>query len=133
MSVYSAINCDDLEDGEIESDEEEEVPKVEQESPSNKKKEKSPSPRKSNEGSRKSVRTKSNQDDQDDFMSNIESKIANVLKEKGVEPPMPSIKKHEVEPEVKTSSSSSRNSRKRRKRKERKEQKREAASSKVCL
>lgn len=134
------MNCEDLEDGEIEDDDEEEVQIVEtkkekDESSSKKNDENAPSPNRKPNDSKKTLLNKKDKtgQEEDDFMSNIESKIANVLKEKGLEPPMPSIKKadHSVDLEQQKSSSS-RASRKRRKRKERKDQKRDNASSKVC-
>jgi hypothetical protein len=69
----------------------------------------------------------------EDFMSNIESQIANVLKKEGVEPPMPSVSKRTTENEINDDESRkvSRSSKKRKRRKDRKDQKRENASSKV--
>lgn len=130
------MNCEeDLEDGEIESDDECEntVNEKAQNEPV-KKSEKSPSPispRKSNDSKKISSRKERSNQDEDDFMCSIESKIANVLKEKGLEPPMPNIRKQlDPEPEQQQQKSS-RSSRKRRKRKERKDQKRDNTSSKV--
>ncbi|XP_070496386.1 protein suppressor of sable [Chironomus tepperi] len=132
-SEESIMNCEDLEDGEIESDDECEI--VVSEKPQNetiKKPEKSPTPppsRKSNDTKKTSSRKERSNQEEDDFMCSIESKIANVLKEKGLEPPMPNIRKLDPEPEQQQQKSS-RSSRKRRKRKERKDQKRDNASSK---
>lgn len=125
---------EDLEDGEIESDDEcENIVNEKIQNESIKKPEKSPSPppRKSNDSKKTSSRKERSNQDEDDFMCSIESKIANVLKEKGLEPPMPNIRKQlDPEPEQQQHKSS-RSSRKRRKRKERKDQKRDNASSKV--
>ena len=134
ISVYSIMNCEeDLEDGEIESDDEcENVVSEKSQNEAIKKPEKSPTPppRKSNDNKKSSSRKDRTNQDEDDFMCSIESKIANVLKEKGLEPPMPNIRKVDPEPEQQQQKSS-RSSRKRRKRKERKDQKRDNASSKV--
>jgi hypothetical protein len=133
ISVYSIMNCEDLEDGEIESDDECEIV-VSEKAPIEtiKKPEKSQTPpRKSNDTKKASSRKEKSNQEEDDFMCSIESKIANVLKEKGLEPPMPNIRKLDPEPEQQQQKSS-RSSRKRRKRKERKDQKRDTASSKVC-
>ena len=128
------MNCEDLEDGEIESDDEcENVVSEKAENETSKRPEKSPSPpRKSNDKKTSASRKEKSNQEEDDFMCSIESKIANVLKEKGVEPPMPNIKKIDHEPEQQQQKSS-RSSRKRRKRKERKDQKRDSASSKVWI
>jgi len=134
ISVYSIMNCEDLEDGEIESDDDEcEIVVSEKaQNETSKKPEKSLSPpRKSNDTKKTSSRKEKSNQEEDDFMCSIESKIANVLKEKGLEPPMPNIRKPDTEPEQQQQQKSSRSSRKRRKRKERKDQKRDTASSKV--
>ncbi|CAH1711525.1 unnamed protein product [Chironomus riparius] len=134
---YSIMNCEeDLEDGEIESDDECEnivSDKAQNETIKNPEKSPTPPPRKSNETTKKaSSRKERSNHEEDDFMCSIESKIANVLKEKGLEPPMPNIRKQhdKLDTEPEQQQKSSRSSRKRRKRKERKDQKRDNASSK---
>ena len=131
ISFYSVMD-EDLEDGEIEDDEElvtEPKPPDESlkmtntntKSPSSLKK----SSDSNNSSSKKASSSKKDKEkgthEEDDFMSSIESQIANVLKKEGVEPPMPSIKKTELESEQERKS----NRRKRRRRKERRDQKRD--------
>lgn len=130
----------DLEDGEIEDDDEEaedcvvvdvkpaEPIKVERE-PSPKKKS---DHKKSSTPSSSSRKDKQNPNDEDDFMSRIESALAEGLKRSGIEPPMPNIKKQEADTEPERRQS--RNSRKRKRKQEkkedqkRKEQKRDSGS-----
>lgn len=84
--------------------------------------------------SKKSSRKdKTLQNEDDDFMSNIEAQIANVLKKDGVEPPMPTtIRKQELDLENDNDRKVGRSAgtRKRRRRKE-KDHKKESTSSKV--
>lgn len=139
---------EDLEDGEIEDDDDEIIEQkpvfsmpatIENKSMIESAKnssEKSPSSSQkkssSSEVSKKSSsskKDKGNQDEDEDFMSSIESQIASVLKKDGVEPPMPSLtKKTDDQFEDRKSS---RSNKKRRKRKEKKDQKRDGATSKV--
>jgi hypothetical protein len=136
------IEDEDLEDGEIESDGETEdcvvvevvkppePPKPTEKSSSPQKKKSSPDSHHSkskSSGASSSSRKDKNNHDEDDFMSKIENALAENLKKSGIEPPMPSVKKH-VEPEQDQDRRPSRSSRKRRKRKERKDQKRETGS-----
>lgn len=140
---YSAmVEDEDLEDGEIESDDEgedcvvvevkppPEMPKVsEKSSPSKKKSSPDSHSSKSKSSSSTSRKDKVNHDE-DDFMSKIENALAENLKKSGIEPPMPNVKKH-VEPEPETDRRSGKNNRRRRKRKERndrKDQKRDSGS-----
>ncbi|KAG5675921.1 hypothetical protein PVAND_005779 [Polypedilum vanderplanki] len=143
----SAMIEEDLEDGEIESDDDDVAAVSAQtanktneagSSSSNKSKNEneSPSPqRKSSDNKRSSKKSKSssgaNKSDEDDFMSSIESKIANVLKKEGVEPPMPNIQKKPEEKEPEPPKSRNRK-RRRENRKDRKDQqqKRDGAKSK---
>lgn len=145
FSFYSVmIEDEDLEDGEIESDGEAEdcvvvevkpppeTPKPAEKSSMHKKKSSPDSHRTSSKskssGSSSSRKDKQqNNHDEDDFMSKIENALAENLKKSGIEPPMPSVKKH-VEPDQEADRRTNRNSRKRRKRKERKDQKRESGS-----
>lgn len=131
------VDDEDLEDGEIESDGEtadcvvvEVKPPPEPEKPKEKSspsKKKSPSEKSSKSGS-SSRKDKSNPDE-DDFMSKIENALAENLKRGGIEPPMPSVKKH-VEPEPEERKPRSRKNRKNKKR-DRKEQKRDSGPSRV--
>lgn len=72
----------------------------------------------------------------DDFMSNIEAQIANVLKKDGVEPPMPTIRKldldHENDNDRKVGRGAGTRKRRRRKEKDR-DHKKESTSSKVNI
>lgn len=128
-----------MEDGEIEDDDENnaEIPvPVMKPPPAEEKSQRSPEKKSSeNKKSSSSSRKDRGLPDEDDFMSNIESQIASVLKKEGVEPPMPNIKRPDPESDgerAKTSSTTSRGARKRRRRKERRDRdKRENTSSKV--
>lgn len=138
---FSMIEEDDLEDGEIEDDEEPEevaVPAAKAVSIETKSQKSSPEKKSSTESKKQSSSSRKERSlqDEDDFMSNIESQIASVLKKEGVEPPMPSIKRPDPdsEAEQRKPSSSSRSARKRRRRKERRDHdKRDTTSTKVSL
>jgi hypothetical protein len=136
------VEEEDLEDGEIESDGETEdcvvvevkpppeIPKApEKSSPPSKKKSPSDSHSKSSKSSGSSSRKEKGNHDEDDFMSKIENALAENLKKSGIEPPMPSVKKH-VEPEQEERKSRKNRNRKSKKR-ERKDQKRDSGSSRV--
>jgi hypothetical protein len=136
------IEEEDLEDGEIESDGETEdcvvvevkpppeIPKAPEKSSSpSKKKSPSDSHSKSSKSSGSSSRKEKGNQDEDDFMSKIENALAENLKKSGIEPPMPSVKKH-VEPEQEERKTRRNRNRKSKKR-ERKDQKRDSGSSRV--
>lgn len=143
MYFISSMIEDDLEDGEIEDDDENNGDTVPLPQPSAAKlvEEKSQkSPEKKSSDSKKSSSSNSRKErsvqDEDDFMSNIESQIANVLKKEGVEPPMPNIKRPEPESDGERKTGTSKNARKRRRRKDRDRRdrdKRDGASSKVSF
>lgn len=142
---------DDLEDGEIEDDDEEEI--KEEIKPANIPKPavvispevaKIIAPKKaaesSSSGSSNSKKQPAKrkdkvvpQDDDDDFMSNIELQIASVLKKEGMEPPMPNVRKPANEVEQENERKQARNNRKRRKRRERQNAKKDGSTSKVIL
>ena len=128
---------DDLEDGEIEDDDDDTVEIVKPPSPkptikeTEEKHQKSPEKR-SSDSRKSSSRKERISQDEDDFMSNIESQIAQVLKKDGVEPPMPSIKRPKQESDEERKPSNSRSARKRRNRQAKRDrEKRENVSSKV--
>ncbi|CRL01258.1 CLUMA_CG014472, isoform B [Clunio marinus] len=131
------IEDEDLEDGEIEDDDTEDCIVVEVIKPAeiiksddkDEHKKKSSSSDKKSSSSSLNRKEKGKDNEEDDFMSNIEQMIAEGLKKSGIEPPMPNVKK-QMEPDSAQDRRTSRNSRKRKNRRDRKEQKRENSSKK---
>lgn len=134
---YSAmVEDEDLEDGEIESDGEDctvvevkpppEPSKAPEKSAAPSKKKSSDSHSKSKSSGSSSRKDKSNHDE-DDFMSKIENALAENLKKSGIEPPMPSVKKH-VEQEPESDRRPKRKAKNRRNQKERQDKKRDSGS-----